>query len=472
MINNSVEQTHNDDIQEMYKRARKAFEEVELWPQEKVDEMVMAAGWEWQKEDVAKKLARLAVDESDGIGVYEDKVLKIQSKTRGTMRDLTGQKTCGLIREEKEKGLRIFAKPIGVVADVVPCTNPESTVCCIGLSLLKTRNAMIVSPHPRTQGSSYLTVEHGRKALAKIGAPVDLLQCIKNTSREKTKELMSYCDFAIATGGAALVKVVYEAGKPAHTVGAGNVVSIIDETADLKAAAAKIVKSKTANNSASCSSENAVAIEASVYEEMLEALKAEGGYLCNIEEREKLRLYMWPDRKHLNRDIVAKPVKYIADNAGIEIPEDTRFLMVIGQKAGDEDRFSGEKISLVLTIWKWTDFSEMIERMKMMHKFSGEGHSASIHSQIDDRKVELAIKANVGRVNCNMPHAAANSGSWFNGQPTTDSLGCGTWAGNMTSDNINWRQFLNYTWLSDPIEEHIPSDEKLFGFYLKKWGRD
>jgi len=472
MTNNIIEQAHGDDIQEMYRRARKAFEEVEFWSQEKVDEMVMAAGWEWQKEDGAKKLARLAVDESRGIGVYEDKMLKIQAKTRGTMCDLTGEKTCGLVKEDKEKGLRIFAKPIGVVANVVPCTNPESTVSCIGLSLLKTRNAMIVSPHPRTQGSSYLTVEHGRKALAKVGAPVDLLQCIKNTSREKTRELMAYCDFAMATGGAALVKVVYEAGKPAHTVGAGNVISIVDETADLKAAAAKIVKSKTANNSASCSSENAVAIEASIYNEMLEALKNEGGYLCSTEEREKLRSYMWPDGKHLNRDIVAKNVSFIAEQAGIEIPDWTRFLIVLGTKAGSEDRFSGEKISLVLTVWKWTDFSEMIERVKKMLKFSGEGHSTSIHSERDDRKVELAIKANVGRVNCNMPHAAANSGSWFNGQPTTDSLGGGTWAGNMTSDNINWRHFLNYTWLSVPIKEHIPTDEELFGDYLKKWGKD
>ncbi|MHC4192437.1 MAG: aldehyde dehydrogenase family protein, partial [Planctomycetota bacterium] len=432
--------------------------QIEYWSQEKVDEMVAAVGWEWQKPETAKALARLAVDESS-IGVYEDKVAKIQSKTRGTMRDLIGQKTCGLVREDKEKRLRIFAKPMGVIANVVPCTNPESTVCCIGLSILKTRNAMIVSPHPRTQGSSYLTVEHGRKALAKIGA-------------EKTRELMAGCDFAVATGGAALVRVVYEAGKPCHTVGAGNVISIVGETADIKAAAAKIVKSKTANNSASCSSENAVAIEASVYDDMLQALKAEGGYLCNTDEREKLRKYMWPDGKTLNRDIVAKPALYIAEHAGINVPENTRFIMVLGTKPGPEDRFSGEKVSLVLTVWKWTDFSEMIERMKEMQRFSGEGHSSSIHTEIDDRKIELALKANVGRVNCNMPHAAANSGSWFNGQPTTDSLGGGTWAGNMTSDNLNWRHFLNYTWLSDPIPEHIPSDEELFSEYLKKWGRD
>lgn len=460
-----------DNIKEMYERARAAFKIVEYWPQDKVDEMCAAVGWELQKEETAMKLARLAVDES-GIGVYEDKVHKIKNKTRGIMRDMVGAKTCGLIEEDKEKGLRIYAKPMGVIANVVPCTNPESTICCLGLSTLKTRNAMIVSPHPRTQGSSYLTVEHGRKALRKVGAPEDLLQCIKETSKEKTVEVMKNCDFAIATGGAALVKVVYAAGKPSHTVGAGNVVSIIDDTVDIPSTAAKIVKSKTANNSASCSSENAVAIEEAVYDKMMEALKAEGGYLCSDEEREKLRLYMWPDGKALNRDIVAKPALYIAEHAGIDVPKGTRFLMVIGQKVGPEDRFSGEKISLVLTVWKWTDFSEMVERTARILKFSGEGHSVSLHSLNDDRQVELALKTNVGRVNCNMPHAAANSGSWFNGQPTTDSLGCGTWAGNMTTDNINWRQFLNFTWLSTPIPEHIPTDEDLFGDYLKKWGRD
>ena len=460
-----------DNIQEMYKKARKAFEVIEFWPQEKVDEMVAAVGWELQKPETAKALAGLAVDES-GIGVYEDKVAKIQSKTRGTMRDQIGVKTCGLIKVDEEKGLKIFAKPIGVIANVVPCTNPESTICCLGLSTLKTRNAMIVTPHPRTQGSSYLTVQHARKALKKIDAPVDLMQCIKNTSHSKTSELMAHCDFAVATGGAALVKVVYAAGKPAQTVSAGNVVSIIDETADHAGAAKKIVMSKCANNSASCSSENAVAIEESVFDKMIDLFEAEGGYMCSTQEREKLGNYMWPDGKMLNRDIVAKPAPFIAKNAGLDVPENTRFLMVLGTKPGPEDQFSGEKISPVLTVWKWTDFSEMVERMKQMHKYSGEGHSASLHSTREDRQIELSIKANVGRVNCNMPHAMANSGSWFNGQPVTDTLGGGTWAGNMTTDNINWRHFLNYTWLSVPIPEHISTDEELFGDYLKKWGRD
>jgi sulfoacetaldehyde dehydrogenase len=461
----------SDNIQDMYKKARTAFREIEFEAQERVDEICAAVGWELQKEETAKELAHLAVSES-GIGVEEDKMHKVHNKTRGMMRDMIGEKTCGLIREDKEKGLRIYAKPMGVVANVVPCTNPESTVCCIGLSLLKTRNAMICSPHPRTAKATYGTVQHIRKALRKVGAPEDLAQCLTKASQEGTRELMANCDFAVATGGAALVRVVYDAGKPAHTVGPGNVISIIDSSVDPKETAAKIVKSKCANNSASCSSENAVAIEEPFFDDMMAAFQAEGGYLCSTEEREKLRAYYWPDGKQLNREVVAKPASYIAEQAGIDIPEGTRFIMVMGTKAGPEDRFSGEKISPVLTVWKWTEFSEMVERMGEMLRFSGEGHSASIHSTSDERMVELAEKANVGRVNCRMPHAAANSGSWFNGNPTTDTLGGGSWAGNMTSDNITFKHFLNYTWLSEPIPEYIPTDEELFGKYLSKYGRD
>jgi sulfoacetaldehyde dehydrogenase len=457
-----------DNIAKMYEKARKAFKEIEFWPQEKVDEMAFAAGWEWQKEETAKILAKTAVDES-GIGVYEHKVAKIQSKTRGSLMDLRGVKTCGMIKEDKKKGLKIYAKPIGVIANVVPCTNPESTVCALGVNILKTRNAMIVTPHPRTQKSTYLTVEHGRKALKRIGAPVDLLQCIKHTSREKTKELMAGCDFAVATGGAALVKVVYEAGKPCHTVGAGNVVSIIDDNVDMASTAEKIVLSKTANNSVSCSSENAVAIYEDVYDDMLGELKDRGGYMCSTKEREKLRKTLWPDGHSLNRDIVGKSAVKIAEMAGIGVPGSTRFLMVLGKKIGPQDRFSGEKISLVLTVWKWSDFEDMISRLEKILKFSGEGHSASLHSLDEKKQLAMAERLNVGRIICNMPHAMANSGSFFSGLPFTDSLGCGTWAGNITSDNINWKHFLNYTYLSVPVKERIPTDKEIFGDYLNKW---
>jgi len=459
-----------DKIQEMYERGKKAFEEVEFWPQEKVDMMVQAVAWELVKKDVRVKLGNMAVDES-GIGNKEDKIAKIKNKTLGTLWDQRGVKTCGMIDENRATGIRTFAKPIGVIANVVPCTNPESTICCLALSTLKTRNAMIVTPHPRTQKTSYETVQHVRKGLEKVGAPADLVQCIKKTSHAATSALMNACDFAVATGGAALVKVVYAAGKPAQTVGAGNVVSIVDKSANLAEAAEKIRISKIANNSASCSSENAVAIYESSYDAMLEELKKQGGYLCSTEERETLRKYMWPDGTHLNRDIVAKPAVVIAKNAGLSVPDDTKFLMVIGEKIGPEDRFSGEKISPVLTVWKWNDFDEMVARLGRILKFSGEGHSVSIHTEDDDQRVKLALNANVGRVVCNFPHAHANSGGWDCGLPVTDTLGGGSWAGNMTSANVNWSHFLNYTLLSIPKDKYMPTDEEFFGEYFEQYGR-
>jgi len=460
-----------DNIQEMYKKGRKAFEEVEYWPQEKVDMVCQAVGYALTQEDVRITLGNLAVDES-GIGKKEDKIAKIYNKTLGTLWDQKGVKTCGMISEDKANGIRTFAKPMGVIANVVPCTNPESTICCLALSTIKTRNAMIVTPHPRTQKTSYETVQFIRAALEKVGAPVDLVQCIRKTSHAMTSALMSECDFAVATGGAALAKVVHTAGKPSHTVGAGNVVAIVDESADLASAAEKIRISKTANNAASCSSENAVAIYETKYDEKLEELKKQKGYLLSTDEREKLREYMWPDGEHLNRHVVAKPATVIAEAVGISVPADTEILMVIGEKVGPEDRFSGEKISPVLTVWKWNDFDEIVDRVGHILKFSGEGHSVSIHTENDEQRVELALRTNVGRVVAGFPHAHANSGGWDCGLPCTDTLGGGSWAGNSTSDNINWSHFLNYTLLSVPRERYMPTEEELFGDYFEAFGRD
>ncbi len=457
-----------DNIQEMYERGRAAFETVEYWSQDQVDMVCQAVGYRLTREDVRTTLGNLAVDES-GIGDKADKVAKIKNKTLGTLWDQKGVKTCGMIEENKELGIRTFAKPIGVIANVVPCTNPESTICCLALSTIKTRNAMIVSPHPRTQKTSYETVRYIREALEEVGAPVDLVQCIKKTSHPATSALMAACDFAVATGGAALAKVVYEAGKPSQTVGAGNVVSIVDKSADPAVAAEKIRLSKVANNSASCSSENAVAIYSDIYDTMIEELKKQGGYLCSSQERETLRRFMWPDGEHLNRDIVGKAATVIAENAGLSVPDGIKFLMVIGEKVGPEDRFSGEKISPVLTVWQWDDFDEIVERVGRILKFSGEGHSVSIHTENDSQRVALALKTNVGRVVCNFPHAHANSGGWDCGLPVTDTLGGGTWAGNMTSDNVNWKHFLNYTRLSIPKEKYMPTEEELFKNYLEQF---
>ena len=205
---------------------------------------------------------------------------------------------------------------------------------------------------------------------------------------------------------------------------------------------------------------------------MITALINEGGYMCSTEEREKVRQCLWPDGVHLNRDIVAKSAPVVAEMVGITVPENTKILLVIGEKVGPEDRFSGEKLSTVLTIWKWNDFDEMVNRLGRILKFSGEVHSVSIHTEDDEQRVKLALNAYVGRVVCNFPHAHANSGGWDCGLPVTDTLDGGTWAGNQTSDNINWKQFLNYTLLSIPKERYEPTEEELLGEYFKRYGRE
>ncbi len=456
----------SDNIKEMYARARKAFEVIEFWSQEQVDEMVAAVAWQWQKKDFAQEVAKLAV-EGSGMGVYEDKVNKA-NKIRGIMWDMKGAKTCGLIKEDKAKGIKTYAKPMGVVANVVPCTNPTITTCFIGLSLLKTRNAMICSPHPRTKDATYRTVEYGRKALKAIGAPEDLMLCVQDPTNEKTVELMSICDFAVATGGKALIKVVHAAGTPSVTVGAGNVRAIIDPSADLEKAAQCIMRSKIFDNATSCSSENAVSIHVSIYDKMMDELKKVGGYLLDTPDREKLRKAMWPDGHTLNRDIVATSVQNIAKIAGISVPADTKFIMVKGEKIGPEDMFSNEKLSLVLTVWTWKDFEEEIKTLKKNLLFSGIGHSCALHSKKPEQWERLAEFIPTGRVNINMPNTIVNSGSWFAGHEFTTTIGCGTWTGNSHSDNINYRHFMNTTRLATPIPEYIPTDEEVYGKYLDK----
>jgi sulfoacetaldehyde dehydrogenase len=181
---------------------------------------------------------------------------------------------------------------------------------------------------------------------------------------------------------------------------------------------------------------------------------------------------MWPDGHTLNREVVAKNALFIADLAGLKVPKDTKMLMVMGEKIGKEDRFSGEKLSPVLTVWKWNDFDEMLDRMEKILKFSGEGHSVNIQTSLDERMHKIGLRANVSRVVCNMGHTEANSGGWTSNLGFTDTLGCGTWAGNISCENINWKQFLMYTRVAVPVANYQPSDDELFGAYLSKYGRD
>ena len=460
----------NEVLQDMLDRAKKAQQIVEHWPQEKVDEMVLAAAWEAIKPESAKECATLATKETK-MGVYDNKYAKHRNKVLGALRDMEGAQTTGIVDEDKEKGIFKVIKPMGVIFAPTPCTNPTATIAIKGISALKTRNAIIFAPHMIARRCGAKTVEFMRKGLEKVGAPPDLLQCMERPYIEDIQALMTVADVVISTGGTQSVKAAYSSGRPALGVGAGNSVMIVDETADAAEAAEKIFLSKTFDNATSCSAENNAVIQDAQWEKTVEGLKSHGGYLCNAEEKVKLKEAMWPDGEHINQKVVARSAAKIAEIAGISLPENTTFIMVLGEDPVENDKFADEKLSPVLTLWKYGEFNEAIEYLKRIHAIRGRGHCGGIHTKNEDRIRELAEQAQVSRLMVNQPQCLANSGAFTNGMPFTMSLACGTWGGNSTNDNITWRNMVNYTWVSKPIPESKPDEEKIFKSHWDKYGK-
>ena len=331
--------------------------------------MVAAVGWQLYQRAHAEACARSAVDET-GMGVYDDKVLKHQKKTLGTLRDLHGLKTTGVIEEDPARGLLKIAKPAGVIGVLSPVTNASSTLAVNGLPILKTRNAVIFAPHPKAKATAALTCDFMRAGLAQVGAPLDLVQNLTDPTVELTQELMKQVDLVVATGGSAMVKVAYSSGTPAYGVGAGNSVVVVDETADLDDAANKIRLGKIFDNATSCSSENSVVMQDSIFDAMVERFEEYGGYVVNGDHKPRLRQVMWPDGEHLSRDVVGQPAAKIAALAGIPAPAGTTFLMVHGEAVGAADLFSGEKLSPVLTLWRYGEFEEAIGLVRDITRYS------------------------------------------------------------------------------------------------------
>jgi sulfoacetaldehyde dehydrogenase len=385
--------------------------------------------------------------------------------------DLDGVKTTGVVEEDTAKGIFKVVKPVGVIFALVPMTNPTATPVVKGLFALKTRNAIIMAPHMAARRCSGKAIDLMRRGLEKVGAPVDLIQVLEKPFIERNQMMMSAADLIISTGGAGSVKAAYSSGKPAYGVGAGNSVAIVDETIPAAQAAEKIVASKTFDNATSCSAENSVVIHESKWNEMLDTFKKLGGYLCTAEDKAKLKDAMWPDGEHIEGKIVARSAKVIADAAGIAAPDDVRFIMVLGQEPIAQEKFADEKLSPVMTLWKFSDFDQAVGILRQIHAVRGEGHCCAIHTQDRSRIVKLAELAPVSRMMVNQPQCLANSGAFTNGMPFTMTLGCGTWGGNISSDNITWRHMVNYTWVSEPIPERKPDEEKMFKAVWDKYGK-
>ncbi|MEI6126935.1 MAG: aldehyde dehydrogenase family protein [Pseudomonadota bacterium] len=460
----------NEELQALVDRARKAQAIVEHWSQEKVEEMVLAAVWEAIKPEHAQQCAELACKETK-MGVYENKLAKHRNKALGALRDLQGVKTTGVVEEDTAKGIFKVIKPIGVIFAPIPCTNPTATPVVKSIYSLKTRNAIIFAPHMIARRCSGLAVEFMRKGLEKVGAPVDLIQVMEKPFIEDIQAMMAVADLIISTGGTQSVKAAYSSGRPAYGVGAGNSVAIVDDTASIAEASEKIYLSKTFDNATSCSAENSAVIHESKWDGMLESFKKLGGHLCSAEEKAKLKEALWPDGEHINQKVVARPAIKIAEIAGIAVPGTTKFIMVLGELPVATEKFADEKLSPVMTLWKYKEFSEALDFVKKIHAVRGEGHCCAIHSTNRDHINELAEQAHVSRMMVNQPQCLANSGSFTNGMPFTMSLGCGTWGGNISSDNITWEHMINYTWVSEPIPANNPDEDRIFKSLWDKHGR-
>ena len=459
-------------IASLINRGRTAMSTFEHADQARVDEAVTALAWAIYEPTRAKELAEMAVIDT-GLGDVESKIIKNTRKTFGTLRDLIRAKTVGIIEDNPMTGIVKYAKPVGIVAAIAPSTNPAATPANKAMMAVKGRNAVIVAPSPAGATTTEKTVDYMRAELKKIGLPEDLVQVLPSpVNKELTQQLMNQSDLIVCTGSQNNVRRAYSSGTPAIGVGAGNVPVIIDSTADLTDAAQKIQASKCFDNATSCSSENSVTIVDDVYDDAIAALKAAGAYVCTPEEKNKIQNTLWVGG-HLNRHVIAKDADVLAKTCDLanEAQSAKFFIVEDENKVGKDHPFSDEKLSLILTVYRVKDFAAAKDHVQNILNFVGMGHSVGIHSKTEDHVRALAEDLKVVRVLVNQAHTFGNGGSFTNGLNFTLSMGCGTWAGNSISENLNYKHFINITHLVSEIPEDKPSENELFGGHWQKYGK-
>lgn len=459
-------------VSQMVTRARMAQQVANGYNQSRVDELVAAAGWAILEPGRNQQLAELAVADT-GIGNVADKVRKNHRKTLGLLRDLQGARSVGVIHEDRTLGLTEIARPVGVVCAVTPSTNPAATPANKIINALKGRNAVILAPSPKGWSTAARLLEFIHGQFDRIGAPPDLVQLLPDPiSKASTQALMQQCDLVVATGSQANVRAAYASGTPAFGVGAGNVAGIVDESADLQAAAERVLRSKTFDNATSCSSENSLVIVAAVYPAMLQALRAQGAVLLSATQKARLQALMWPQGK-LSAAVIGQSAGLIASRAGLAslAALSPTILLVEEDGVGQAHPFSGEKLCPVLTVYQAQNFDAAAALVARIYAFEGAGHSVGLHSTKPERALQLGLSLPVSRVIVNQAHSIATGGSFDNGLPFSLSMGCGTWGKNNFSDNMNYRHYLNITRIARPITERLPSEQAVFGGFFEKFGR-
>jgi sulfoacetaldehyde dehydrogenase len=473
-IKKTTDYTANDVnavVGHLVERARVAQRVFDKYDQQQVDDVVTAVGWAIINPKNNRELAEMAVRDT-GLGNVDDKIQKNHRKTKGLLRDLSGARTVGVVAEYPDLGIIEIARPVGVVGAIVPSTNPVATPFNKTINALKGRNAIILAPSPKAQHVCSRLVELIHQELDRIAAPCDLVQKLPEpVDKATTSELMRQVDLVVVTGSQNNVRGAYKSGTPTVGVGAGNVVSIIDDTADVDTAAAKIASSKTFDNATSCSSENSVVILDTVYEAALRALESNGGIILSADEKHHLQDAMWIDGK-INREVIAKDAITICELAGLDAAKQKSpsFLMVEEQDIGPDAPFSDEKMSPVLTVYRARDFDEAYAITHRILEVQGLGHSVGIHTSDDAHVMRLGLEMPVCRVIVNQAHCFATGGNFDNGLPFSLSMGCGTWGQNSISDNMNYRHYLNTTRIARTIPTNEPSLQELFGEFWSKHG--
>lgn len=429
------------EARNLVKAARNAQDVLKSFRQEQVDhiiDMMREAG-----EANAARLAMMAVSET-GMGNYEDKCFKNVFASRTVYESIKDMKTVGIIREDPVQKVWEIAEPVGIIAGIVPTTNPTSTVIYKAMIALKSRNAIVFSPHPSAVRCTHEAAKLMHQAAVSAGAPEGVIGCLQNVSMGATQELMKHPSVAmiLATGGSALVKAAYSSGKPALGVGPGNVPAFVERSADLAKAAEYIIMGKTFDNGTICASEQAIVAEDCIADELITHLQRQGAHFLDPDDVQKVSNVVMLPSGGVNPNVVGKDPKVLAQMAGITLPERTRCLVAPLSGVGPQWPLSYEKLTTVLGFYRVADWHEGCERCFQLLEAGGVGHSLAIHSQNEEIIREFALQKPVNRLLVNTPAAMGGVGA-TTGLAPSFTLGCGTWAGSSVSENVTPRHLLN-----------------------------
>ena len=448
--------TNAQELTKRIEQLREAQKQFATYTQEQVDEIFRQAALAANHNRI--KLAKMAVEET-GMGIVEDKVIKNNFAAEYIYNQYKDMKTCGVLEEDKTSGITKVAEPIGVISAIVPTTNPTSTAIFKCLIALKTRNAIIISPHPRAKNATIEAAKIVLEAAVKAGAPEGIIGWIDEPSVELSQNVMRESDIILATGGPAMVKAAYSSGRPALGVGAGNTPAIIDETAHIKMAVNSILISKTFDNGVICASEQSIIVLDKVYDEVKKELAERGAYILKGEEINKVRSIILNERGGLNADMVGQSAYKIAKMAGVDVPETVKVLVGEVTSVELEEPFSHEKLSPVLAMYKATSFEEALDKADRLIELGGMGHTSVLYTdQVKnrDRVLTFGERMKTARTLINMPAAQGAIGDLFNFKLAPSlTLGCGSWGGNSVSENVGPKHLINVKSIAERRENML-----------------